>query len=501
MRQFIDEVDVFDHTMIVLGFKRDLVDDMSCGLRSYEALWLRIQSEVEGDLPNMFRDLIDLDALEAAGERLVASGVAKPIERGESARGLDSEAYAAKRDLEATRIVETLRSGVTSPDLAATFCYGREALLERVERDLSAVKADGESRGMVIRGEYGEGKTHLLNAVMNQALKARFAVSLVVLSKETPFNRLDYVYPRLISNTFLPGESEPGIMPLFRDLRPDGPEAQDLLSFAESELHPKVYYVLYDYLYAADAYMQHLLEGDLSGTFLPTSTVKSIHRTISGRPARITRFSPKAGTIDYVKLVSEAIAERGYSGWVILFDEFELVGSLGPLARADAYLNMAPFLGLPGSSHRLDSTLTMFSVAGRYWPDILLRERRPETSDIPARLELRGRTSDAKIVERVFRFLLREAVPLDMLTEGEVGKMLSVLAGTHGRAYSWEAVLDVQEALEATKHARLRTRIRYALEKLDLEYLYKRESEVVTRELEEASVSKADPESEMDFGS
>lgn len=68
IRQLIDEIDTLDHLMIVLGFQRELADDMLAGLKSYEALWLRIQHEVSGSRPNLFRDFLDLDEVAASAE-------------------------------------------------------------------------------------------------------------------------------------------------------------------------------------------------------------------------------------------------------------------------------------------------------------------------------------------------------------------------------------------------------------------------------------------------
>ncbi|HHW40246.1 MAG TPA: DUF2791 family P-loop domain-containing protein [Syntrophomonadaceae bacterium] len=66
VRQLIDEIDTLDHLMIVLGFQRELVDDMLAGFKSYEALWLRIQHEVAGRRPNLFRDFLDIDEVAAS---------------------------------------------------------------------------------------------------------------------------------------------------------------------------------------------------------------------------------------------------------------------------------------------------------------------------------------------------------------------------------------------------------------------------------------------------
>jgi len=63
VRQFLDEIATLHHLMIVLGFHNDLVENPTFGIKSYAALWLRIQYEIEGTRVNLFRDFLDLDQL------------------------------------------------------------------------------------------------------------------------------------------------------------------------------------------------------------------------------------------------------------------------------------------------------------------------------------------------------------------------------------------------------------------------------------------------------
>lgn len=63
IRELIDEIDTLKHTMFVFSFDRVLMDDDSKGLKSYQALWMRIQNEIEGARFNRFADIVDLDRL------------------------------------------------------------------------------------------------------------------------------------------------------------------------------------------------------------------------------------------------------------------------------------------------------------------------------------------------------------------------------------------------------------------------------------------------------
>ncbi|KUK40983.1 MAG: hypothetical protein XD69_0966 [Clostridia bacterium 62_21] len=372
---------------------------------------------------------------------------------------------------EAVRVIEALRSGISSRHLSAIFSYGREGLLEKIQRDLDAVAGDESLRAMVLKGDYGEGKTHLLNVVFNRAQEQNFAVSFVVLSKETPFGRLDRVYPKVVAGTYLPGEVEPGIEALLRDVRPGSAIADEILTFARHELHSKVFRVLENYFEAGDTQDLHDLAGDLAGQWLPVDQLKAVHKRNFGRSAKIERFRPKLDVWNYFRLLAYLIKRRGCAGWVILFDEFELVGTLGIAARADAYSNLGRFL-FPEEADSLVSTYVVFSVASRFWPDVLLRSRRPDIDEVPRRLVAKGEPHRADLVRRVLNTLLQDAVALETLPAGEVRRMLAAVQDFHANAYGWEPKADLDAILEATRHARLRTKIRYALEYLDLKYLY-----------------------------
>jgi hypothetical protein len=63
IRELIDEIDTMSHTMFVFAFDRDLIDNETAGLKSYQALWMRIQNEIESRRFNRFSDIVDLDKM------------------------------------------------------------------------------------------------------------------------------------------------------------------------------------------------------------------------------------------------------------------------------------------------------------------------------------------------------------------------------------------------------------------------------------------------------
>lgn len=63
IRELIDEIDTLRHIMFMFAFDRRLIDDEIAGVKSYQALWLRVQNEIVSDMFNPFTDIIDLDSL------------------------------------------------------------------------------------------------------------------------------------------------------------------------------------------------------------------------------------------------------------------------------------------------------------------------------------------------------------------------------------------------------------------------------------------------------
>ncbi len=89
IRQLIDDIDNMQYIMFLFGMDRNLMDDENIGMKTYQALWLRVQNEIVSVRFNKFADILDLDQYaqeyyteevltemsEKAAEELAASGL------------------------------------------------------------------------------------------------------------------------------------------------------------------------------------------------------------------------------------------------------------------------------------------------------------------------------------------------------------------------------------------------------------------------------------------
>jgi len=361
---------------------------------------------------------------------------------------------------------EHLRSGVPLPPADTPLTYGRAAFFTRAADLLDTVAARG-SRALALQANYGDGKTHALRAIWHLAAQRNFVVSSVALTRETPLDRLDRVYPKLIADTYLPGAGQPGIERLL-DVPSGGEEAARLLRFAEDHLHPKLYAVLQNLLQGTSTEAADALLRDLARIDMGVAELKRIHRGNFGRALKLSRFSAQRDARDYFRLVDFLVGLRGYAGWVLLFDEAELIGRLGRGGRARALGNVGRLAGDGlGGGH----VLSVFAVASNFYSDVLMR--RHDAEEAPRWLEARGDTEDAEAC-RLGIAALQEAVLLEPLTPANWRQVMQAVLDAHETAYGWSAgrtaadLWQEVQRLAPETDTKLRTRLRLAIQWLDL---------------------------------
>ena len=104
----------------------------------------------------------------------------------------------------ARQMIEALRLGIVPSEHVENFTFGRDEEIKRIENWLN----NSNKKSLILIGEYGCGKTHLLEYVHEQALKNNWAVSLVELDpNELPFHKPKRIYEAIIrSFRFKEGE-------------------------------------------------------------------------------------------------------------------------------------------------------------------------------------------------------------------------------------------------------------------------------------------------------
>ncbi|MBS4016159.1 MAG: DUF2791 family P-loop domain-containing protein [Candidatus Latescibacteria bacterium] len=112
--------------------------------------------------------------------------------------------------IKAHRMIEAFRLGIVPTQDVADFTFGREREINLISSALTSL-TNGKGGTIIFEGEYGTGKSHLLEYIRSQALKKNFLVSSVELStEETAPARPKRIYRELIANLrFLSNNKQP----------------------------------------------------------------------------------------------------------------------------------------------------------------------------------------------------------------------------------------------------------------------------------------------------
>ena len=371
-------------------------------------------------------------------------------------------------EFEAKKMIEAFRSGVPSKDIGSYFSSSRRNILDDIKSDLEVVAATGVGGSCVIGGRYGEGKTHMLNTVKDLAEKQKLAYSYLSLGKETPMNNLPNLFKKACENLFLPDIGNPGF---FREIENritlKNELGKEALDFASNSLATdRLYYVFRAYLGCKDPEEKFLLQSDLEGSLIGASVVKSIYSKIFGEKVSFReKFVKSKNMGDYFAFISFLIKLLGYNGWVILFDESELIGRFSYKTRMKAYLSMHSFIS---PEKTLVGTYSVFAFSSSYIDEVINAKGDKDyinSSDIDS-------DSKRKILEVIDRIIsLKEITPL---TDSEFMELIKAIVSLHEKAYSWHCNESIEEFLKVAKQSGflLRTRIRATLEYLDQMFLY-----------------------------
>jgi hypothetical protein len=276
----------------------------------------------------------------------------------------------------------------------------------------------------------------------------------------------------------LPGYAQPGISPLLSQLYLGIATTSSLLEYSLTHLeNNKLYYVLKSYLGTQDEEEKYLLGADIEGDFAAPTFVKKVYRRVFGETVVFNgNFIKSKHITDYIAFLAKLFRLQGYGGWVILFDEAELIGRLGRKSRHNAYLNMHQFL----HTTRPEGLYTLFAFNASFIPDVI--EAKHEFENISKNTALFPEMAE-NIAETLGE--IAGATQLTPLSREEIAEILEKILQYHGAAFGWDPRISKGDFMMATDPYGylLRTRIRAAVEILDQLYQYGEVGEIKVSEL------------------
>lgn len=242
-----------------------------------------------------------------------------------------------ERQFEARSLIEALRLGVAPAQQAQALTIG----LEEERASLSAGLEDAQRRGGAVRavvGDYGHGKSHLVELTAQEALARGFLVAGTSLDLlELPPHRAFDIYASLAQNLRYPDDDERGLGPLLARAG-ERQLAEPLAEAAALEYDPLQLTVRALATTASSrqrsAWEGFLTEGRRAGAMNPA--LKQVLPKGQRFPS-VYKVGHNARQVAYLLSGLGVLAKlAGYSGLALLIDEAESYSLLKPYQRPKA---------------------------------------------------------------------------------------------------------------------------------------------------------------------
>src|SRR5436309_11545332 len=134
------------------------------------------------------------------------------------------------------RAIEALRAGVPNRDAVRALGSAQPHIEERFVKLLQDARdgvANGvQAPGWLIAGDFGSGKSHLLEYLQHVALEENFVSSKVVISKETPLHDPAKLYRAAVEAAVVPDKKGSALAEIAAGLSAGDPALADLLAWA-----------------------------------------------------------------------------------------------------------------------------------------------------------------------------------------------------------------------------------------------------------------------------
>ena len=404
------------------------------------------------------------------------------------------------------RAVEALRNGVPNREAVEILGCNRPEIESRFD-DLLRQAGDVDNppagaQGMLVSGDFGSGKSHLLSYLAHHALAEGFACSRVAISKETPLYDLGRVFISAIRHAELPGRTGQLIEEMGDKINAHTQEYDRFsrwLNVDDNGLHQYFPATTMIYERCNDMALRSEIEAFWAGERIAAARVREGLRIIRHQPSFPNLRAPTARDLPPQRLLfaTELIKAAGYKGWVVLIDEIELVGSYSLLQRARSYAELARWLGKTADEH-----YPGLIVVGTVTTDIDAKVLGPlgkNDAEVAAnRLRERSEPEPAARAAAGILALRREPLLLSPPDESEMRTTLENVRHLYAQAYDWDAPVASYDPNLPSQRNTMRYQIRACINEWDLLRLYPdAQPETESRQFEHSYEESPDMEREV----
>jgi hypothetical protein len=197
--------------------------------------------------------------------------------------------------------------------------------------------------------------------------------------------------------------------------------------------------------------------------------------------------------LQHFAFLSRLFRSAGYAGWLILFDEGEIISRYSLRQRAVAYANLAQLFGY-GSP--ISGLATVLTITDDYDSEVLYG-RKNDLENIPAKVSTTREANMLPLAEKGMEIIRYKKNPIAANTPDQVNEIYRRVRMLYSAAYNWEAP-ELEQRREFLPSDSMRIHIRSWITAWDFRRLYDTQVSLVTDDVSVSLEEDADMQTNSD---
>ena len=375
------------------------------------------------------------------------------------------------------RAVEALRNGVPNRDAVRAMGCDQpeiEGLFRWHLQDAAGdVHEESRNGGMIVSGEFGAGKSHLLEYLEHVALEERFVCSRIVVSKETPLFDPVKLYRAAIESAVVPGRRGGAMTEIAASLGFDRESYRELRRWVHQDAGLNARFAatlsVFERMHN-DPEVSNRIIRFWSGDRIGSGEIKRYLRACrESAKYKIESVVARELALQSFRFAPRLMKAAGYAGWALLIDEAELIGRYTLNQRAKSYAELARWTGKLDEP-RFAGLTAVVAITEDFHSKII--ECNKDLEKITGRLREKNKEAElllANQAERGIQAIQGDFVRLKTPDRIALDKTYEKARAIHAAAYNWNP--PPVETVERLLTTRMRQYIKGWITEWDLKRL------------------------------
>jgi len=381
------------------------------------------------------------------------------------------------------RAIEGLRSGVPNRDvvvqLPPTQKNVDEAFNEVLDETENSFETGKQAQGLLLKGEFGTGKSHWLEYFEHLAQERNFVLSRIVLNKETPLHDITKIYRACVLSARVNGKIGPALEEITLNYNRDKvPDYHRFSKWVETtkDLDPRFPATLTLLEKNPSEELREKIILEWTGYSMRVKELKDALKAI-GEHQNYKIAAPLKGKLTQrFEFLTRFFKSAGYNGWVLLIDETEMISRYSVRQRGRAYANLARIYG-KSKEVNIPGLASVFTITKEFSGIILHGDLKCDIESIPEKLKDTNDQEHIPAAKDGMNIIDKPGVQLVQPNRDQLNEVYEKVAKLYTEAYGWQAP-QLENKLEWAQATRMRQYIRSWVGAWDFKRLYDYEGKV-----------------------